>query len=45
MIAKGILPPGTELTPINPMPEGRFAEADAVRPWDTLSADEQRLFS
>jgi arylsulfatase A-like enzyme len=44
MIAKGILPKGTELTPINPMPEDRFAPADAVRPWDSLSADEKRLF-
>jgi arylsulfatase A-like enzyme len=45
MIAKGILPKGTELTPINPMPEGRFTPADAMRPWDSLSADEKRLFS
>src|SRR6202020_3140599 len=44
MIAKGILPQGTELTPINPMPEGRFTPADAVRPWDSLSADEKKLF-
>ena len=44
MIAKGILPEGTELTPINPMPEGRYTEADAVRPWDSLSADEKKLF-
>jgi arylsulfatase A-like enzyme len=27
------------------MPEGRFTEADAVRPWDTLFADEKKLFS
>jgi arylsulfatase A-like enzyme len=45
MIERGILPEGTELTPINPMPEGTFAETDAVRPWDTLSDDEKRLFS
>jgi arylsulfatase len=44
MIERGILPEGTELTPINPMPEGTFAPADAVRPWDTLSDDEKRLF-
>ena len=44
MIAKGILPTGTELTPINPMPEGRFTPADAVRPWASLSAEEKRLF-
>jgi arylsulfatase len=45
MIERGILPEGTELTPINPMPDGTFAPADAVRPWDSLSDDEQRLFS
>jgi len=45
MIDKGILPKGTQLSPINPMAEGTFAEADAVRPWGTLSADEKRLFS
>jgi arylsulfatase A-like enzyme len=44
MIAKGILPKGTDLTPLNPMPEGRFTETDAVRPWDSLSADEKKLF-
>jgi arylsulfatase len=44
MIAKGILPKGTELTPINPMAEGRFTPADAVRPWDTLTPDEKKLF-
>jgi arylsulfatase A-like enzyme len=45
MIAKGILPEGTELTAINPMPEGTFSPGDAVRPWDSLSDDEKRLFS
>jgi arylsulfatase len=45
MIEKGILPKGTELTPINPMKEGTFIEGDAVRPWNTLSADEKKLFS
>jgi arylsulfatase A-like enzyme len=45
MIGRGILPEGTELTPINPMPEGTFAPADAARPWDSLSDEEQRLFS
>jgi arylsulfatase A-like enzyme len=44
MIAKGVFPAGTELTPINPMPQGRYTEADAVRPWDSLSADEKKLF-
>jgi arylsulfatase A-like enzyme len=45
MIEKGVLPEGTELTPINPMPPGTFSEGDSVRPWDTLSDDEKRLFS
>ncbi|HEY1278396.1 MAG TPA: sulfatase-like hydrolase/transferase, partial [Acidimicrobiales bacterium] len=45
MIEKGILPEGTELTPINPMKEGTFTPADVVRPWDSLNADEKRLFS
>ena len=45
MIAKGILPEGTELTPINPMPPDKFSKGDSVRPWDTLSAEEKKLFS
>jgi arylsulfatase len=45
MIERGVLPKGTELTPINPMSEGTVIEGDLVRPWDSLSADEKRLFS
>jgi arylsulfatase len=45
MIERGILPEGTELTPLNPMPKGTFFPPDIVRPWDTLSAEEQHLFS
>jgi arylsulfatase A-like enzyme len=45
MIERGILPEGTQLTPINPMPEGTFTKGDAVRPWDSLSEEEKRLFS
>jgi arylsulfatase A-like enzyme len=45
MIEKGILPEGTELTPINPMTEGTYAPLDAVRPWDSLSDDEKKLFA
>ncbi len=45
MIERGILPEGTELSPMNPMAEGTFSPADAVRPWDGLSDDEKRLFS
>jgi arylsulfatase A-like enzyme len=45
MVERGILPEGTELTPINPMEPGTFSEGDSMRPWDTLSDDEKRLFS
>ena len=45
MIEKGLLPPDTELTPINPMPEGTQSPNDDVRPWDSLSDDEKRLFA
>jgi arylsulfatase len=44
MKAKGVIPPDTDLTPINPMPEGTYSPADAVRPWDSLSAEEKALF-
>ena len=45
MIAKGIFPKDTKLTEMNPMPKGTFSELDMVRPWNTLTADEKRLFS
>jgi arylsulfatase A-like enzyme len=45
MIAKGILPQGTQLTPINPLPADVLPPGDAVRPWNTLNAEEKRLFS
>ena len=45
MIAKGVLPKDTKLTPINPLPEAMANPADAVRPWDSLNADEKKLFS
>ena len=44
MIERGILPAGTELTPLNPMPEDVANEADYVRPWGELNDDEKRLF-
>jgi arylsulfatase len=46
MIEKGILPQGTGLTPINPLPKevADTAPLDAVRPWSTLNDDEKRLF-
>lgn len=45
MIEKGILPKDTKLTPINPLPESVANPGDAVRPWDSLNADEKKLFS
>jgi arylsulfatase A-like enzyme len=45
MIEKGILPEGTELTEMNPMPDGTYSPLDEVRPWDSLSDDEKRLFA
>jgi arylsulfatase len=45
MIEKGLLPEGTKLTPLNPMPEDIANPGDAVRPWNTLNADEKKLFS
>jgi arylsulfatase len=45
MIAKGILPEGTQLTPINPMRADMATPADGVRPWNSLNADEKKLFS
>ncbi|MFO0993331.1 MAG: arylsulfatase [Hyphomicrobiales bacterium] len=45
MIAKGVLPKGTQLTPINPIPESEANPADAVRPWNSLTSDEKKLFS
>jgi len=52
-IALGLLPEGTELSPINPHgepgrtgPDGQaWPQLDTVRPWDSLSADEQKLFT
>ena len=45
MIERGILPEGTQLTEFNPMPEDQAAPGDFVRPWNTLSDDEKKLFS
>lgn len=45
MIEKGLLPKDTPLTPINPMAADVANPADAVRPWNTLNADEKKLFS
>lgn len=45
MIEKGLLPKGTKLTPLNPLPGEAANPGDAVRPWETLSPDEKRLFA
>jgi len=45
MIAKGVLPKGTQLTPLNPLPDSVSNPGDHVRPWATLNADEKKLFS
>ena len=47
MIEKGVVPKGTKLTPINPMPEdvAKTVPGDAVRPWNTLNPDEKKLFA
>lgn len=45
MIQKGILPKDTKLTPLNPMTKGTYAESDIVRPWDSLTKEEKKLFS
>lgn len=45
MVDKGIMPKGTRLTPLNPLPDDVALPADAVRPWNSLNADEKRLFS
>jgi arylsulfatase len=45
MIEKGILPEGTKLTPINPLPEDVANPGDAVRPWNELNDVEKQLFS
>lgn len=39
------MPKDTTLTPLNPMPSEMANPVDAVRPWNTLNADEKKLFS
>lgn len=49
-IEMGLVPEGTQLPPLNPYadakgPEGQpWPENDTIRPWDSLSEDEKRLF-
>lgn len=45
MIERGVMPEGTQLTPLNPLSEEVANPADYVRPWDSLNADEKKLFA
>ena len=45
MIERGVMPNGTGLTPLNPMPADMSNDADYVRPWAELNNDERRLFA
>lgn len=45
MKAKGIVPKDTKLTPINPLPQNVANPGDMVRPWNTLTLDEKKLFA
>jgi arylsulfatase A-like enzyme len=45
MVERGILPEGTDLTELNPLPPEASIPGDMVRPWDELTAEEKRLFS
>ncbi len=45
MVELGVIPQGTDLTPLNPMPDGTYDPNDKVRPWDSLSDDEKKLFA
>ena len=45
MIERGVMPKGTELTPLNPMPADVANEVDYVRPWAELNDDERKLFA
>ncbi|MBV8551350.1 MAG: arylsulfatase [Acidobacteriaceae bacterium] len=42
----GIVPKGTTVSPINPWPVGEvISPGDQVLPWDSLNADQKRLFA
>src|SRR5262249_13392445 len=45
MIDRGVMPASTQLTPITPLPQDVANPGDAVRAWNSLSADEKRLFA
>lgn len=45
MIAKGIIPAGTNFDKFNPLPPGVSNPGDEVLDWSKLTADEKKLFS
>lgn len=45
MIAKGVVPKDTKLTPFNPISSDIAAPGDFVRPWNELKPEEKKLFS
>lgn len=45
MIAKGVIPKGTNYANFNPLPPGVANPGDQVLDWNKLSADEKKLFS
>ncbi|WP_374507172.1 arylsulfatase [Flavobacterium sp.] len=45
MIAKGVVPKDTKLTPLNPISSDIAAPGDYVRPWNELKPEEKKLFS
>ena len=45
MIERGIVPKGTALTDLNPLPPTIAAKGDYVRPWKDLNDDEKKLFA
>ena len=45
MVARGLMPKDTKLTPLNPIPKDMANPLDMVRPWDSLNADEKKLFA
>ncbi|TYB57025.1 arylsulfatase [Nonomuraea sp. PA05] len=44
MKEQGLVPGGTRLSPINPWPADVIPPGDQVKPWDSLTEDERRLF-
>jgi arylsulfatase len=44
MIERGVVAEGTELTPLNPMPDDVANKDDYVRPWAELNDEEKKLF-